>query len=100
LVNQGNDGDKRDYRVSFAKIRRELGFKPHYTVAEGVREIAAALRVGQIGNYLDKCYSNYKTLSEPTNYLTIRSRHIYGVHAPSATEVEALPTPVRVVARG
>jgi len=100
VVNQGNDGDRRDYRVSFAKIRRELGFKPQFTVEDGVREIAAALRAGHIGNYLDKCYSNYKTLSDPTNYLTIRSRHIYGVHAPSSTEVEVVPTPVRVVARG
>ena len=99
LVNQGNDGDKRDYRVSFAKIRRELGFKPHFTVEDGVRQIAVALRAGQIGNYLDKCYSNYKTLSDPTNYLTIRSRHIYGVYAPSSTDVEVVSTPVRAVAR-
>jgi nucleoside-diphosphate-sugar epimerase len=36
--------DPRDYRVSFAKIRRVLGFEPEYGVADGIREIAAAVR--------------------------------------------------------
>ena len=36
--------DPRDYRVSFAKIRRVLGFEPEYGVADGIGEIAAAVR--------------------------------------------------------
>lgn len=36
--------DPRNYRVSFAKIRRTLGFVPEYTVAAGIREVAAAVR--------------------------------------------------------
>lgn len=95
LLNQGNDTDRRDYRVSFVKIRRELGFEPHHMVEDGVREIAAALRARKIGNYLDRCYNNYQTLSDPTNYLTIRSRHINGVYAPSVPEV--IPIPLKVV---
>ncbi len=36
--------DARDYRVSFAKIRRVLGFEPEHLVADGIREVAAAVR--------------------------------------------------------
>jgi len=96
LINQGSDTDKRDYRVSFAKIRRELGFVPHHRVEDGVREVAAALRSGQIEDYRAARYSNYKTLSDSSNYLSIRSRHINGVYAPS--QPEAAPSPVVLLA--
>ncbi|MGH7568621.1 MAG: NAD-dependent epimerase/dehydratase family protein [Gemmatimonadales bacterium] len=36
--------DPRNYRVTFAKIHRTLGFVPEYTVAAGIREVAAAVR--------------------------------------------------------
>jgi nucleoside-diphosphate-sugar epimerase len=36
--------DPRNYRVSFEKIRRTLGFEPEYTVARGIEEVAAAVR--------------------------------------------------------
>lgn len=88
LVNQGGDADRRDYCVSFTKIRRELGFQPHYTVEDGVREIAAALQAGRVRNYQDKCYSNYKMLSNPSNHLSIRARHINELYAPLLPEVE------------
>ncbi len=38
-----DDPDRRDYRVSFKKIRRVLKFKPLKTVGDGIREIAQAL---------------------------------------------------------
>ena len=82
LVNQRDDTDRRDYHVSFAKIRRELAFEPQYTVEDGVREIEAALREGRIGDYRDDRYSNYKTLRDPSNHLSIRSRHITPLYAP------------------
>jgi len=40
--------DVRSYRVSFTKIREQLGFKNLYTPAEGAREIYEALETGQI----------------------------------------------------
>jgi len=40
------DADTRSYRVSFAKIRRVLGFEPRYRVEDGVREIWTALETG------------------------------------------------------
>ncbi len=86
LVYQGGDTDKRDYHVSFAKIRRALGFEPQYTVQDGVREIEAALRDGRIKDYRNKLYSNYKTLSDPGNQIAIRARHITGLYAPGTAE--------------
>ncbi|MGH7827792.1 MAG: NAD-dependent epimerase/dehydratase family protein [Candidatus Binatia bacterium] len=82
LVNHGNGADNRDYHVSFARIRRELGFKPSYTVEAGVREIEAAFRAGQIQNYQDKRYSNYLTLTYPANFRSISSRNITELYAP------------------
>jgi nucleoside-diphosphate-sugar epimerase len=39
--------DPRDYKVSFDKIARLLGFRPAMTVADGVAEIVAALDAGR-----------------------------------------------------
>ena len=36
--------DPRNYRVSFEKIHRVLGFTPLFSVSDGIREIAAAIR--------------------------------------------------------
>jgi nucleoside-diphosphate-sugar epimerase len=37
---QGAGPDKRDYRVNFDKIKRELpGFKPQWTVAKGIEQL-------------------------------------------------------------
>jgi nucleoside-diphosphate-sugar epimerase len=51
-----------NYRVSFGKIRRLLGFVPRRTLAEGVREIAAEIRSGTISDYQATRYSNHKSL--------------------------------------
>jgi hypothetical protein len=94
LVNKGEDVDPRDYHVSFAKIRDELGFTPLYTVADGVREIEAALRDGRIGDYRDKRYSNHKTLSDPHYDQRIRSREINPLYAaPTLGKVMKANTP-------
>jgi nucleoside-diphosphate-sugar epimerase len=41
------DEDPRDYKVSFDKIARVLGFRPALTVPDGVAEIVAALDAGR-----------------------------------------------------
>lgn len=51
-------GDMRDIRVSFAKIRRVLGFEPRVTVEEGIREVRDALLGGLIKDPLDGRYRN------------------------------------------
>lgn len=51
-------GDMRDITVSFAKVRRELGFETKLTVDDGVREILHALKSGLIRTPLDERYRN------------------------------------------
>jgi nucleoside-diphosphate-sugar epimerase len=56
--------DLRSYRVSSAKIKRELGWAPRYTVPEAVRELVAAFKAGKIPNSLtDPRYFNIKTMN-------------------------------------
>jgi nucleoside-diphosphate-sugar epimerase len=51
-------GDMRDITVSFAKIKRELGFETTLNVDDGVRELLFALKSGIIRNPLDEKYRN------------------------------------------
>ena len=44
VVMQNEIADPRNYRVSFDKIRRVLGFVPEFTVAQGIAEVAAAVQ--------------------------------------------------------
>lgn len=51
-------GDMRDISVSFAKIRRELGYKTEFGVDDGVREVLHALQQGLIKNPHDERFRN------------------------------------------
>jgi nucleoside-diphosphate-sugar epimerase len=56
--------DLRSYRVSSAKIKRELGWEPRYSVPDAVRELVAAFGAGKIPNSLtDPRYFNIKTMN-------------------------------------
>ncbi len=50
--------DLRDYHVCFDKIRRELGYRVRYSVADGIREIRRALENGSIKDHQDPRYYN------------------------------------------
>jgi nucleoside-diphosphate-sugar epimerase len=52
------DEDPRDYKVSFDKIRAELGFETLMTVPDGIAEIIAALDADQFGDPFDPHYKN------------------------------------------
>jgi len=70
IINMGDDTDARNYRVSFYKIRKKLGYLPQWTVEKGVRQVEEALRSGKVKNYKDAKYSNVKFLTEEgSNYL-------------------------------
>jgi nucleoside-diphosphate-sugar epimerase len=43
-----DDADKRDYNVSFDKIRKVLAFNANVTVPEGIREIYESLKMGLV----------------------------------------------------
>jgi len=64
IVNMGGDSDKRNYKGSFRKIERVVGFKAKWTVEAGVRQIEEALRAGGIEDYTDARYSNVRFLTE------------------------------------
>ncbi len=63
LLELGQDGDRRDYRVKFDKVRDVLGFKPKYSLQYGVNQVLTALRNGEISDYTDSIYSNVKHLA-------------------------------------
>jgi nucleoside-diphosphate-sugar epimerase len=50
--------DPRDYRVSFARIGKDLGFQSTRTVAEGIGEIARLVQQNVIANFADAKYRN------------------------------------------
>ncbi len=50
--------DPRDYKVSFDKIRAELGFETLMTVPDGIAEIVAALDAEAFGDPFDARYKN------------------------------------------
>ena len=72
----GDQGDARNYRVSFAKIRATLGFEAKTPVVRGIHELRDALRSGAIGNYADARYSNVRALGQPEGNRSVRPRRI------------------------
>ncbi len=52
------DEDPRDYRVSFAKIRRVLSFSITKRVPDGIVELHKLLRQGLLSNPFDRRYQN------------------------------------------
>ena len=52
------DEDPRDYRVSFERIRSELGFDPLMRVPDGVAEVIAGLEERRFGDPFDRRFSN------------------------------------------
>lgn len=57
-VEEIENNDRRNYRVSFEKIRERIGFTCRRTLEEGIRELRVAFECGAIVNYKDPLYSN------------------------------------------
>lgn len=62
IVNLDTVKDRRDYRVSFKKINRVMGWKATRSLNEGVREMVAAFKKKKFTDWGDKRYNNYLTL--------------------------------------
>lgn len=58
-----DQSDKRSYRVSFRRIRDQLGFTTSRTVADGIHEIRDAIEVGQYHDFAEAKYSNVLSLT-------------------------------------
>ncbi len=58
------DQDRRNYRVDFRRIRDMLGFRPRWTLQQGIQQVLDALGSGKVTDYRDARYSNVKYLTE------------------------------------
>ena len=56
------NSDRRNYRVSFEKIRNQIGFECQWTLEDGIREIKRAFDNKLIADYRDARYSNLQFL--------------------------------------
>lgn len=68
--------DVNNYRVSFGKIRRVLGFLPEWSVQRGVEQVIESIRSGQVQDYKQPEYSNIKFLT--LEGITMLERHENG----------------------
>ncbi len=50
--------DPRDYRVSFEKIKAQLGFTTTRSIADGIAEIARLLECNMINDFTNPEFSN------------------------------------------
>jgi nucleoside-diphosphate-sugar epimerase len=64
LLETVENADRRNYRVSFDKIEKRLGFRCRYNLEDGVREIKAALDSSQIPSYRNIRFNNVSFLQE------------------------------------
>ena len=100
LIDSGRDGDRRNYRVDFSRIRNALGFRPQFTVKAGVEQVLDAIRNGQVSDYRKPIYSNVKFLTEETSSEIVRQyysgweRDMILKTVPAAPTAEAQPTAV------
>jgi nucleoside-diphosphate-sugar epimerase len=58
------NSDRRNYRVSFEKIEKRIGFRCSYRLYDGVREIRKAFEANEISDYRDAKFSNLEFLLE------------------------------------
>ena len=64
ITSSGNDGDVRNYRVDFSKIRNLLGFKPAWTIEQGIDQVLHAIATGEVTDYREVRYSNVAFLNQ------------------------------------
>src|SRR6202050_3381574 len=54
--------DRRNYRVSFEKIERVLGFRCEWTLESGIEEIYAAIQSGLIADFTNDQFNNHTAM--------------------------------------
>ena len=64
IIESDWDGDRRNYRVNFEKIRRTLNFRPQFNLEYGVQQVIDVITNGSVTDYADAKYSNVKFLNE------------------------------------
>jgi nucleoside-diphosphate-sugar epimerase len=100
LLASALQGDRRNYRADFKKIREQLGFIPHWTVPEGIKQVIDVVRSGEVKDYRASKYSNVKFLTEEesaVNLVRHESRWAYDL-VKQTSLVSKLATVVPVAA--
>lgn len=59
---EADNTDARNYRVSFKKITRRLGYSPQWSIEDGIQQVLEAIASGKVTDYADPKYSNVKFL--------------------------------------
>lgn len=74
-----NVSDRRNYRVSFNKIKNVLGFEAEFDIEKGVAEIWKQFANGSYGDYKTKAYSNLEMTKLQVNsfYDPLQTTNIY-----------------------
>lgn len=82
-VEEQAEADRRNYLVSFEKIRRHLSFEAETTLDEGVREMARQFASGAYHHYRDDIYSNVATTRRAVEnfYDPLESQRLYAPRA-------------------
>ncbi len=75
MIERDSDTDRRNYRVSFAKIRNRLNFEPVWTIEQGILQVVEAIRTNKVGDYRDPRYSNVRFMSEEGGINILYARH-------------------------
>lgn len=96
LLDWSTDGDRRNYRVSFSKIRNQFGFTPHWTIEQGIQQVIEAIKCGKVGDYRDAKYSNVKFLSEEGLIHRMRRDSNWAVGLLTEWNESASPAPVQL----
>lgn len=73
LIASGSDGDRRNYRVDFSKIKNKLGYRTQWSVEQGVKQVIDAFESGQVTDYTATMYSNVKYLTEEAQKRGLRT---------------------------
>lgn len=96
LLDVAFDGDRRNYRVNFNKIRRTLGFAPQWTLERGITQVIEAINSGKVTNYQDAKYSNVKYLSEEgtTRKITRHNQWAHDLIKEASSEYVSIPPPL------
>jgi len=93
-VQEVDNSDRRNYRVSFDKIRDQIGFECQWSLLDGINQLRRAFEEKSIQDYKDVRYNNQRFLSEtgsPENENAIDAQ----VMAAFAAALQSYDQPVR-----